>query len=80
MITRAIASLLALAALSLAADAEFPERPITVIVPYAAGGAGDQVMRVVSEPMEAALGQKLIVVARAGAGGKKPKRVALAPW
>lgn len=51
------------------ARADFPDRPITVIVPYGAGGAGDQVMRVVSEPMEASLGQKLIVVARPGAGG-----------
>ena len=49
--------------------AQYPERPITVIVPYAAGGAGDVAIRAVAEPMEAALGQRLVVTARPGAGG-----------
>ena len=60
---------LLLSAIPVAALADYPDKPLTVIVPYGAGGAGDQIMRVVSEPMEAALGQKLIVVARPGAGG-----------
>ncbi len=51
------------------AQTAYPDRAITVIVPYAAGGAGDVVLRAVSEPMEAKLGQKLIVMARPGAGG-----------
>ncbi len=54
---------------SASAQAQYPDKPITVIVPYAAGGAGDVVLRAVSEPMEAALGQRLVVVARPGAGG-----------
>lgn len=59
----------ALAAFAAPASAQYPDRPITVIVPYAAGGAGDVAIRAVAEPMEAALGQKLIVTARPGAGG-----------
>lgn len=51
------------------AHAQYPDRPVTVIVPYAAGGAGDVAIRAISEPMEKALGQKLIVTARPGAGG-----------
>jgi tripartite-type tricarboxylate transporter receptor subunit TctC len=51
------------------AQTAYPNQSITVIVPYAAGGAGDVVLRAVSEPMEAKLGQKLIVMARPGAGG-----------
>jgi tripartite-type tricarboxylate transporter receptor subunit TctC len=51
------------------AFAQYPDKPITIIVPYGAGGAGDVTIRTVSLPMEAALGQKLIVTARPGAGG-----------
>jgi tripartite-type tricarboxylate transporter receptor subunit TctC len=69
--TRLLQSALALAVLAATSPshAEYPEKPITVIVPFGAGGAGDALLRVVSEPMEAALGQKLVVVARPGAGG-----------
>lgn len=49
--------------------AAYPEKSITVIVPFGAGGAGDAVLRFISEPVETALGQKLIVVSRPGAGG-----------
>lgn len=51
------------------AQAEYPQRPITVIVPYRAGGAGDAVLRILSRSMEAALGQTLILVSRPGASG-----------
>lgn len=51
------------------AFAAFPERPITVIVPYAAGGAGDVTMRILAEAMEKKLGQPIVVDARAGGGG-----------
>ncbi len=60
---------IAATATAVTASAQFPDKPITVIVPYGAGGAGDVTMRTVSLPMEAALGQKLIVTARPGAGG-----------
>ena len=51
------------------AFAAFPERPITVIVPYAAGGAGDVIMRLIAEPMEKTLGQPIVIDARSGGGG-----------
>ena len=47
------------------AHAAFPDRPITVIVPYAAGGAGDVIIRVLSEAIEKQLGQPLVIDARA---------------
>jgi tripartite-type tricarboxylate transporter receptor subunit TctC len=49
--------------------AAFPERPVTVIVPYAAGGAGDVITRLISEPMEKKLGQPIVIDARGGGGG-----------
>ncbi len=51
------------------AAAEFPERPITVVVPYAAGGAGYTTMRLLAPIIERELGQPLIIEARPGGGG-----------
>ncbi len=51
------------------AFAAFPERPVTVIVPYAAGGAGDTIMRLIAEAMEKKLGQSIVIDARGGGGG-----------
>ena len=39
-----------------------PERPITIIVPWAAGGSTDQVTRVAAVEIEKALGQKVVIV------------------
>jgi tripartite-type tricarboxylate transporter receptor subunit TctC len=49
--------------------AGFPDRPVTVIIPYAAGGAGDTIMRMLSPVMERELGQPLVIDNRAGGGG-----------
>jgi tripartite-type tricarboxylate transporter receptor subunit TctC len=49
--------------------AAYPDRPIRLIVPFAAGGNADLVGRLLSEGMSPALGQNLIVENRAGAGG-----------
>ena len=46
----------------------YPERPITVVVPFAAGGPTDIVARIVSEHMSRTLGQQLIVENVGGAG------------
>lgn len=72
MLSRRNALLLtAAAALSptLSRAAAYPERPITVIVPYAAGGAGDVTIRLLAPSLEKTLGQPLIIDARAGGGG-----------
>ncbi len=60
----------AAAALSSPAIAQnYPERQITVIVPFAAGGPTDVVARIVTEHMSRALGQQMIVENVGGAGG-----------
>src|ERR1700730_17148358 len=46
-----------------------PRAPITIVVPYAAGGASDTLARVVAERMRPALGQPIIVENVAGAAG-----------
>jgi tripartite-type tricarboxylate transporter receptor subunit TctC len=61
------------AALALAAPAQaqtkYPERPITMIVPFAAGGPTDIIARIVGESMSKTLGQQVVVENVAGAGG-----------
>ena len=61
--------LAACACVALAAHAAFPERPITIVVPYAPGGAADAVARVIASRMGARLGGSVIVDNKAGASG-----------
>jgi tripartite-type tricarboxylate transporter receptor subunit TctC len=69
----AAASVLALAALvvpRLAAAAEkYPLRPITLIVPFPAGGGVDAVARIVADKLAAGLGQPVVIDNRGGAAG-----------
>ena len=60
---------LALVAGAVPAAAAFPERAITVIVPFASGGPGDTVVRIIGEHMARTLGQPIVVENVAGAGG-----------
>ena len=64
----ALALLLLLAASPLAAQ-EYPNRPITMIVPFPPGGVADTVARPVAEAMAHVLKQPVVVENRAGAGG-----------
>ncbi|MDC7784297.1 tripartite tricarboxylate transporter substrate-binding protein [Rhodoplanes sp. TEM] len=52
-----------------AAADDFPTRPVTMVVPFAAGGTSDVIARVVSEQMGQVLGQRLINENVPGAGG-----------
>jgi hypothetical protein len=47
----------------------YPSRPVTLILPFAAGGPTDVTARIVGEHMSRTLGQRLIVENVAGAGG-----------
>ena len=55
--------------LALPALAAYPDRPITLVIPFAAGGSTDVVGRLVAERMGAELGQQIVVQNVAGAGG-----------
>ena len=58
-----------LAMAGLAAAQKYPAKPITVIVPQAAGGANDTIARVVAQKLSEQLGQSVVIENRVGAGG-----------
>jgi len=65
-----LAALLAMLAFGGMARAEnYPSRPITVIVPFAAGGPSDAMMRILGERMKTTLGEAIVVENVTGAGG-----------
>jgi putative tricarboxylic transport membrane protein len=80
---RILAPVAVAAAAFVAADASAqqypwkPEKPITVIVPWAAGGSTDQVTRITAAELEKALGQKIVVVNQPGASGSIGTRNAM---
>src|SRR5215813_1949260 len=47
----------------------YPTRPITLVVPFAAGGASDVLTRIVSEHMSSTVGQRIVIENVVGAGG-----------
>lgn len=51
------------------AQQSFPSKPITIVVPYAAGAAPDQLVRMLAPKLSASLGQPVLVDNRAGAAG-----------
>lgn len=51
------------------AQADWPTKPIRMLVPYAAGGGQDITARLLAEPLRAALGQSIVVENRVGAAG-----------
>ncbi|MFZ0073921.1 MAG: tripartite tricarboxylate transporter substrate-binding protein [Xanthobacteraceae bacterium] len=58
-----------LAGTSLAAAQEYPSRPITMVVPFPAGGPLDSVARIMAERMRVALGQPVVIDNVGGASG-----------
>ena len=65
----AVGLALALAAMATASAQTYPSRPITLVVPFGAGGPADTIGRIVAEGMRAAIGQPVIVENVAGASG-----------
>jgi len=53
----------------LATAQNFPTKPITIVVPYGAGGTNDIIARAVAQKMSVSMGQNVIVENRPGAGG-----------
>ena len=51
------------------AVAQYPERPINMVIPYGAGGATDISARTIAEPLGEAVGKPLVMVNVTGAGG-----------
>ena len=81
-----LAAAAALAALSNAAPAQtaapttYPDRPITLVVPYAAGGPVDTIARIQASRMSELLGQQIVIENVGGAGGMTgTARVAKSP-
>jgi tripartite-type tricarboxylate transporter receptor subunit TctC len=67
---RAILAVIAVLAFTGAAAAEnYPSHPITVIVPFSAGGPSDAMMRILAERMKLPLGETILIENVTGAGG-----------
>src|SRR5438309_9893640 len=67
---RMLAGLAVLAAASVPACAQsWPERPVTMVIPFAAGGAVDVMGRILAARLSEVLGQQVIIENVGGAGG-----------
>jgi tripartite-type tricarboxylate transporter receptor subunit TctC len=64
-----LAAALGVAAASAHAQGNYPQRPVTMIVPFAAGGPTDVIARIVGDHMSRTLGQQIVVENVVGAGG-----------
>ena len=62
-------ALIAMLGLGAAAAQEYPNRPITLVVPFPPGGSTTIVARIVADKLSEALGQQIVVDNRGGAGG-----------
>src|SRR5437868_2719980 len=65
----ALAAFIALAGPALAAE-PYPDRPVTLIVPYAAGGSSDVLARLIGGRLSKSLGQPIVIDNHAGAGSR----------
>src|ERR1700733_8989625 len=69
MLARFLAVLIAAAVTTTGANAAWPERPVTLIVPFAAGGITDTLARITAARLQASFGQAFIVENQTGAAG-----------
>jgi tripartite-type tricarboxylate transporter receptor subunit TctC len=61
--------LLTLAAQAASAQSDYPNRPVRIVVPYAAGGSADILARLIAAGLQTTLGQSVLVENRSGASG-----------
>jgi tripartite-type tricarboxylate transporter receptor subunit TctC len=66
---RGLVALLSLVVCGAATAQGYPNRPIRIVVPYPAGGATDQMARIIQQPLAEILGTTIIIDNKAGAGG-----------
>lgn len=69
ILTIALAATTTALAMPAAAQADFPNRPVRIVVPFSAGGIVDIVARTIGDKLSARLGQPVVVENKAGAGG-----------
>ena len=69
MIRMLVAAAVSLAAATGAIAQEFPSKPVTIMMPYAAGGPGDTITRIIGSGMTKVLGKQFLVENVGGAGG-----------
>jgi tripartite-type tricarboxylate transporter receptor subunit TctC len=74
----ALTALLVAVSTGWAAD-DYPNRAITLIVPYPAGGGVDTMGRIIGQKLSVALGQQVVIENRGGAGGMLGTRAAVTP-
>lgn len=80
IIRRCGALVFVLAAATSASAQDYPNRPVTLIVPFAAGGSSDVIARLAAEKVSEHLGQRIVIENMGGAGGSLAlARVAGAP-
>src|SRR5687767_1127158 len=69
MLRMLTAAAVSIAAATGAVAQEFPTKPVTIMMPYAAGGPGDTITRIIAAGMGKVLGKQFLVENVAGAGG-----------
>src|SRR5687767_620821 len=75
-----LAGLFAALAAPAFSQADFPNKPVTLVVPFAAGGSLDVTARIIAEKLKDLLGQPVVIANRPGAGSSVGARaVAAAP-